>query len=699
MGFIQGGFSAIYSAQANSFPDRFVSAEKAFVYTHDKEYGNMWGRPRTKDAYPYFFWKQAILKFWMAWAEKKVVPPRIARYPIGRDKATGLDNGQIAINVLNIIDNVAGIALPSSRIRDVSGASSYRRTQSDWDIQELNVTDKSDTFNSIFNTLNIEILRAMFVPERVFTQGDTGAYAMAEAHTDTFLMTLDSLLVDILTEVNSDPVRQLILVNFGPDEAEDAGIYVPGITDEEREFVRQVFMELLTDPDSQYRIDFDNIAERYGVPLKDPSLRDRELTGGPGGLPMEYGQVPPEEGTEPGTEPAPTTAPPNLVLSDEEEYAEYVALDTYDPSRWTVEPDSTARLQYRVIDNTTGKRLSGFAGYQVIRGFLRYQARANKQAQTKAAQAQRKAESAAKTAQRQATAAAKHAANAATRAASKTARQAAQSAKQASRQAVQAAKHASSTAHASGAHGIATRGGKKQGVTIGGKDQAARNAADRATISKLAQLDRQQAIAAARAQHTAFPKPLKVPAVHGVKEFIPKPPKPPKQVPVKVVKAIQAQRVKLQQTTAKQPSVHAAATVQAKGWTVHDFAAAQKDAAIQKAVQLSAADLNNIYTIMKTADGWIVTSKPRTFIHNYGKKAHTGSGQSWSTYHLEDLEDEDKEEVFIDNTNDPSSSVYEPEEQLELEDQFYTDDNLEHFANMLWSIALSDIQRQQLELV
>ncbi len=365
----------------------WVQPPYAFVYSRNPEFGNLWGAPRTKPAYPYYVWKQVILKYWMAWTEKKAVPPRIARHPVGVNARTGQDNAEVAVQVATAVDNVAAVALPSTRDQ----SNNYL-----WTLEELSTTDRTDVFERTVRALDGALLRAIFVPERSFLEGQYGTKAEAEAHTDTFLLTEDERLVDMLEAFSRYVVQPWIDYNFGPDAAR-ARIVCPGLTDEERALLREVLMALLSAPAMQERVDLGAIAERYGVPLKPapaPTPDAGAMDGGVGAGAEDNGAA-----GQNGEESGPAAAPPNLVLSDAMQAVVSLAAEV-DLSRYTITPDDSAS-GYRVIDRRTGQRLIGFAARQVVKAFQNAQKKAAAQAERAARQAQRERERAAKKAQRE----------------------------------------------------------------------------------------------------------------------------------------------------------------------------------------------------------------------------------------------------------------------------------------------------------
>lgn len=232
---------------------------KSFVYTNDKEFGNMWGRARTRYAYQFYYWAQVLWKLWMAWAEKKIAPGRIAYFPPGHSR-NGMDHADIAVASANALDVVTAIAFPSNQNEEPG--------KERWRIQEQETTDRSDSFQRPLEALNSQMLLSMFVPSRVFQEGRYGTKAEVEEQTDTFLLTLDADGMDYFAEVNRYLVDRFIAANFPPGV--EARIEYPGLTDMQRALLKSVLMLLLADPEKRKEVDFRTIAEDgFQVPLNE----------------------------------------------------------------------------------------------------------------------------------------------------------------------------------------------------------------------------------------------------------------------------------------------------------------------------------------------------------------------------------------------------------------------------------------------
>jgi len=84
-----------------------------------------------------------------------------------------------------------------------------------WDVKYLTDDQRAPMYLEALRHWQEQKLRALGIPERVLTQyGSVGTYAMAKAHTDTFVGSLTSMLNEILLHINKYLIPQLGIWNF-----------------------------------------------------------------------------------------------------------------------------------------------------------------------------------------------------------------------------------------------------------------------------------------------------------------------------------------------------------------------------------------------------------------------------------------------------------------------------------------------------
>lgn len=586
-----GSYDGFVQRGAGNKPDEIViEAVDSFLHTFGLEYGNLWGTPITRNAYPYFFWANAAWKLYMAWAEKKVIPPRIVYYPVGEnlDPVTGetIDNALIAIKLGSDIDAVTAVAIPG----DADPLTGKRA----WEIEEKPITDRTDTFEKIIGALDRAMLEAIFMPERAYKEAQFGTRAEAERHTDTLLMVDQFDLDRLLSDVNRFVVPRLLEANFeGEGSAE---ITVPGLTDDERSMLLNVFTMLVTNPEFAPNLDFRRMAETLGVPLAEIEPEE----------PLD--EEPLDETEEPVDTGADTTDAagnaPNVVLSLEEfdaviEEGIRALLDQdagkvssvldlldriqlaadVDLSQYTITPDTSSILGYKVMKGD--RRITGFAAKQVIKSF-------KNQAQKR----QKQAESAA----RKAATAARVAANKAKRDAEAAARRQTSDARRKAREAAAAERKAQA----------AERRAAREEQTK--QRQAA--SAQRRTDREAATATRRQQQADTRAAKEADRA-----EADRVKEA--------ERDDEATISTARSEKSRIESDTRKLASAEADAKVKAAGWD-SEAKANDRQAALDRANAAAKKNPDRVYSIVQTKDGFTVISKPKEAI----KKARSDTARN-----------------------------------------------------------------------
>jgi len=195
----------------------YVKPDKAFVFTHDKEWGNIYGWSRLKPAYPYWYTYWILDAWHERWLQKRGIPPVIVKYPIGKSQiATSgstpsfKDNQEIARDAAKSMQPDSIVTIPSDEIKTPTGRTSM------WDIVTLQDNTRIDAFVQAKELLDIRKLRSILVPERAVTQdSSTGSYKMAETHVWIMMESLKGLIGDIASHTNEFLISQLVKVNFG----------------------------------------------------------------------------------------------------------------------------------------------------------------------------------------------------------------------------------------------------------------------------------------------------------------------------------------------------------------------------------------------------------------------------------------------------------------------------------------------------
>lgn len=213
-----------------------VPAEKSFVFTNEKEFGNLYGKSRLRYVYDYWYWSVLMYQFLNRYMERRGTPPTKARAPKGKQT---LENGNVVDNIVlgqqmgESLTESSTVCLPST----IDEKGNYV-----WDVEYMSDDQRSDMFISYIEHLNTMKLRGLFVPERAIIQDtDMGARAVAKTHLNVFLLGIEGFIEDIIDHINRYIIPQLIEYNFGKDAA-PAYIKTRGMSMEVRNLLKQILI-------------------------------------------------------------------------------------------------------------------------------------------------------------------------------------------------------------------------------------------------------------------------------------------------------------------------------------------------------------------------------------------------------------------------------------------------------------------------
>lgn len=247
-----------------------VPAEKAFVFTHDKRFGNLYGVPRTRRVQTRWQWRTNVEKLMNRYAQRHSMPPIVGYAPaekrVQEDSGTVVSTMEEMKKCLATLEAGGVVALPAEFGDDGKPL---------WTAELL--TDKEQRapdFIRMIEHYDTKILRGLLVPDRAGTDNDAagGSYALVRSRVNLFLILEDQLLFDLLDHANRYLIPQLVLFNFGPD-APEAQLTSEGLGEEAKELLRQIVEKMLATEVTAATLaeiaDTTAILEGAGVPVLD----------------------------------------------------------------------------------------------------------------------------------------------------------------------------------------------------------------------------------------------------------------------------------------------------------------------------------------------------------------------------------------------------------------------------------------------
>jgi hypothetical protein len=218
-----------------------LPAERSWLVTHDKEFGNLRGTSVVDQIYDPWYWCDIMYLFCNRYYERKATPPIKGRAPT----AVTDSNGQVVTGVevfssmLETLISEGVIVLPS----ETQGEGRSERPL--WDVEYMADDKRGEMFIAYITHLQTLKLRGMLIPEMVVEKGGTaGTYGMARAHTDTFIGMLTLILEEVLQHVNRWLIPELVSHNFGPD-APPCSIDTLVKIGERKDLLEQLLLEVI----------------------------------------------------------------------------------------------------------------------------------------------------------------------------------------------------------------------------------------------------------------------------------------------------------------------------------------------------------------------------------------------------------------------------------------------------------------------
>jgi hypothetical protein len=266
--------SSEFRVQSSGTEDGIVvPAEKAFVFTYGKEFGDLYGRSRLAPVAETWWWGVELYKQTNQYFERRANPPIKARAPKGqRPDASGVvrDNMELAESLAQALKSGGVATFPAEYDEHGNMA---------WDFQYLLDDKRADMFLAYIEHLDVKKLRGLLVPERALTQdGGSGSYAMARTHADAFMQMEQALIDEYLDHLNRYVVPQMVLYNLGP-RAPVPMIRSKGLGEENTEALQRVLEQLFQSEDGgrevRERVDVGKLLEGLGVPVTEQRLEVR----------------------------------------------------------------------------------------------------------------------------------------------------------------------------------------------------------------------------------------------------------------------------------------------------------------------------------------------------------------------------------------------------------------------------------------
>jgi phage gp29-like protein len=261
--------------------EAIIPESKLILYSNDCEFREWYGVSRLKPVYPYWAFKTLAYEWTNVHYETFSVPTKIGYYPAGSTEmgidGNGdpiiIDNQDIMQSVLESLGNNDSVSLPMTQA-PVDGKAR------EWEIKTLESGRGVGDHIAYIDHLNLQMLKALLIPQLALETGDSGSYALAQTQVDFFFANEKAIMDEIAETINEQIINKIVKFNFGKDAPEAHVIFSP-IPGSLKEGINNLLLETLgtgkpipTLDGGGYQVDWAWVAKNSGIPLTYVSPED-----------------------------------------------------------------------------------------------------------------------------------------------------------------------------------------------------------------------------------------------------------------------------------------------------------------------------------------------------------------------------------------------------------------------------------------
>lgn len=256
-----------------------VPADKAFIYTYRKEFGNLYGRGLAQILFTPWWWLEFIWRAMMRYMERMGTPVAVCFAPQGEKVAdangTMKDAMDIGLNIAIDVGRSNAVVLPSTAHAAEDGGGPK------WRLEYLQDSGVAAQFDAVLSRLETSLIRAAGIPEKVLGhqgEGGSGAYAAWRVPAGVFEQTLEIDEAEFTEHVNAYILPDLGRWNFGEDYAHRGAISLScsGLDSSDLDRIIQIIPSLLAKPEGDY-VDVMEAFRQANIPvLSDEEIAERK---------------------------------------------------------------------------------------------------------------------------------------------------------------------------------------------------------------------------------------------------------------------------------------------------------------------------------------------------------------------------------------------------------------------------------------
>lgn len=247
-----------------------IPTKKTIIYSHNKLFGNPYGRSACRRIYKNWLLKDAILKMWATALDRFGAPLLGAAVPdmLVQDPAKP-DDPEAQITALDYIMGIFSNIQNQTILGYHRGIDMKALTQGGSGVGEA--------FDKAIAYFNKMIMRGVLLPSLLLEEGRKGgSYALGQKHFDAFLIMSQTIFRQLVEALVDQLIRTLVQLNFGPQK--NYGTFEDRLQSEEDiQKLAVVFQSLMTTgfltPEAEE--DWYHVRRKTGLPDRPRGEADR----------------------------------------------------------------------------------------------------------------------------------------------------------------------------------------------------------------------------------------------------------------------------------------------------------------------------------------------------------------------------------------------------------------------------------------
>lgn len=259
----------VRAARQNRFnvAEAYLPSEKCVIMTHNKQFGNAYGKSRLRTVWRSWFLKAKMLASWANVLDRYGSPHAVATVSGIEDE---LDENGETKSILPLVTEYLNKLAKDGSVA-VTDAIKI-------DLHQAKQAVGAD-FQNFIDYLDKMIYRGSLVPSLVGDHGSNGSYALGSRHYDLFVLMLEELAQQLANTNLTQFIKPLVIYNYG-EQDDYGGFVLEDFKQDDELLISQAFLNMVNggyvNPNSE-----------------DDRNKMRERTGFTPQSEEEYSQIPP----------------------------------------------------------------------------------------------------------------------------------------------------------------------------------------------------------------------------------------------------------------------------------------------------------------------------------------------------------------------------------------------------------------------